>query len=206
MQTAKPIELNGKPAAGGKFPLICTPLVGRTRDQILTEVKVVLGKKPDILEWRVDFFDGMANATEVINVATAIKQAAGNLPLLFTRRSIHEGGEKIALTEGEVVSLYKAVCDSRQVDLVDFEMSSDPVHIGLVREASKANDIKLVLSFHNFSFTPGPRILKQRFLQADQLGADIAKVAVMSRNLDDVLTILSTTLAASQTLRKPLIS
>ena len=31
MQTAKAIELHGKPVAGGKFPLICTPLVGRTR-------------------------------------------------------------------------------------------------------------------------------------------------------------------------------
>lgn len=206
MQTAKPIELNGKPAAGGKFPLICTPLVGRTRDQILAEVKMLLAKKPDILEWRVDFFDGLANATEVINVATAIKQAAGNMPLLFTRRSIREGGEKIALTEDEVISLYQAVCESRQVDLVDFEMSNDPAHIALVREACKANDIKLILSFHNFSFTPGPRTLKQRFLQADQLGADIAKVAVMSRNLDDVLTLLSATLAASRTLRIPLIS
>jgi len=206
MQTAKPIELNGKPAAGGKFPLICTPLVGRTRDQILAEVKMLLAKKPDILEWRVDFFNGLANATEVINLATAIKQAAGNMPLLFTRRSIREGGEKIALTEDEVISLYQAVCESRQVDLVDFEMSNDPAHIALVREACKANDIKLILSFHNFSFTPGPRTLEQRFLQADQLGADIAKVAVMSRNLDDVLTLLSATLAASRTLRIPLIS
>ncbi len=206
MQTAKPIELNGQPAAGGKFPLICTPLVGRTRDQILAEVKVVLAKQPDLLEWRVDFFDGIASASEVISVATAIKQAAGKLPLLFTRRAMHEGGEKIALTEAEVVSLYQAVCDSRQVDLVDFEMDNDPAHIALVRQACKARDIKLILSFHNFSCTPAVEELNQRFLQADQLGADIAKVAVMSRNLDDVLTLLSATLAASRTLKIPLIS
>ena len=42
MQTAKAIEVHGKPVAGGKFPLICTPLVGRTREQILAEVQVVL--------------------------------------------------------------------------------------------------------------------------------------------------------------------
>ena len=52
MQTAKAIELHGKPVAGGKFPLICTPLVGRTRAQLLDEARVVLAKKPDILEWR----------------------------------------------------------------------------------------------------------------------------------------------------------
>jgi 3-dehydroquinate dehydratase I len=206
MQTAKAIELHGKPVAGGKFPLICTPLVGRTRELILSEVGVVLTKKPDILEWRVDFFEGIANAAQVIAVASAIKALAGGVPLLFTRRSIREGGEKIALSEEQVIALYKAVCESRQIDVIDFEMSNDPAHIAQVRESAKANDIKLILSFHNFSFTPGLETLSQRFLQADQLGADIAKVAVMPRNLEDVLTLLTATLSASQKLRIPLIS
>ena len=206
MQTAKAIELRGKPVAGGKFPLICTPLVGRTREQILAEVQVVLAKKPDILEWRVDFFDGIANTSDVISVATAIKAAAAGIPLLFTRRSIREGGEKISLSEEKVIALYQAMCESRQIDLIDFEMGNDAAHIALVREAAKANDIKLVLSFHNFSFTPGLETLGQRFLQAEQLGADVAKVAVMPRSLEDVLTLLSATLSASQKLRIPLIS
>ncbi len=206
MQAAKPIELHGQPVAGGKFPLICTPLVGRTRELILGEVDVVLAKKPDVLEWRVDFFDGIANAADVVSVAGAIKTLTGGVPLLFTRRSIHEGGEKIALSEEQVIALYQAVCASGQIDLIDFEMGNDPVHIAQVREAARANDIKLILSFHNFSFTPSLEILSQRFLQADELGADIAKVAVMPRNLEDVLTLLSATLAASQKLRIPLIS
>ncbi len=206
MQTAKAIELRGKPVAGGKFPLICTPLVGRTREQILAEVQVVLAKKPDILEWRVDFFDGIANTSDVISVATAIKAGAAGIPLLFTRRSIREGGEKISLSEEKVIALYQAMCESRQIDLIDFEMGNDAAHIALVREAAKANDIKLVLSFHNFSFTPGLETLGQRFLQAEQLGADVAKVAVMPRSLEDVLTLLSATLSASQKLRIPLIS
>ena len=206
MQTAKPIELHGKPVAGGKFPLICTPLIGRTREQILHEVQVVLAKKPDMLEWRVDFFEGITNVSEVISVASAIRASAAGVPLLFTRRSVHEGGEKIALSEEQVIGLYQAVCASRQIDAIDFEMGNDPLHITQVRQAAKANDIKLVLSFHNFSFTPGLETLEQRFLQADQLGADIAKVAVMSRNPEDALTLLTATLSASQKLRIPLIS
>ena len=206
MQLGKPITLHGKPVAGGKFPIICTPLVGRTRDQVLSEVQVVLAKRPDILEWRVDFFEGIADTAAVIALAARIKQMAGETPLLFTRRSIREGGEKIALSEDDVVALYAAVCESRNIDLVDFEMSNDATHIAKLRAASKANDIKLILSFHNFSFTPGLETLDQRFLQAEQLGADIAKVSVMPRNLEDVLTLLSATLSASQKLRIPLIS
>lgn len=206
MQLGKPIELHGKPVSGGKFPLICTPLVGRTRDKILSEVQLILAKKPDILEWRVDFFEAISNTAEVISLAADIRQAAGGIPLLFTRRSANEGGEKISLSEEEVVALYKAVCESRSVDIVDFEMSNDRAHIQRVREVSKENDAKLILSFHDFHLTPGLELLNQRFLEAEQLGADIAKVAVMPRNLEDVLTLLTATLQSSQKLKIPLIS
>jgi 3-dehydroquinate dehydratase I len=206
MQANKPIELNGQPIAGGKFPLICTPLVGRTLDQLMAELAVVLPKQPDVLEWRVDFFDAIGDTSAVIAAARAIKQAAGKLPLLFTRRSTIEGGEKIAITEAQVIALYTAVCESKSIDLIDYEMANNAANIVLVRTAAKANHIKLVLSFHNFSFTPDPETLAAKFLSAEQLGADVAKVAVMPRDLNDVLTLLSATLEASKKLRIPLIS
>ena len=206
MQTNKPIELNGQPIAGGKFPLICTPLVGRTRDQLMAELAVVLPKQPDVLEWRVDFFDAIGDTAAVIAAARAIKQAAGNIPVLFTRRSTIEGGEKIALNEAQVIAMYTAVCESKSIDLIDYEMANDMANIVRVRTAAKANNIKLVLSFHNFSYTPGLETLASKFLTADQLGADVAKVAVMPRDLDDVLTLLTATREASKKLRIPLIS
>jgi 3-dehydroquinate dehydratase-1 len=69
MQINKPIELNGQPIAGGKFPLICTPLVGRTLDKLMAELAVVLPKKPDVLEWRVDYFEQIGDAALVIAAA-----------------------------------------------------------------------------------------------------------------------------------------
>lgn len=206
MQTSKPIELKGQPIAGGKFPLICTPLVGRTLDKIMAELAVVLPKKPDVLEWRVDFFEQIGDAAAVIAAAVAIKKEAGNIPLLFTRRSTIEGGEKIALNEGQVIAMYTAVCESKTIDLIDYEMVNDAANIVRVRDAAKANGIKLVLSFHNFSYTPGPETLAAKFLSAEQLGADVAKVAVMPRDLGDVLTLLTATHEARKKLRIPLIS
>ena len=206
MQTNRPIELHGKPVANGKFPLICTPLVGRSVDQIMAELAVVLPKKPDMLEWRVDFFDQIGDTAAVIAAALAIKNKAGAIPLLFTRRSSLEGGETIALNEGQVLALYTAVCDSKSIDLIDYEMVNGVANIVRVRDAAQANDIKLVLSFHNFSFTPGLEALSSKFLMAEQLGADVAKVAVMPRDLDDVLTLLAATRQASKKLRIPLIS
>jgi 3-dehydroquinate dehydratase-1 len=206
MQTSKPIELNGQAIANGKFPLICTPLVGRTFDKLMDELDVVLPKQPDVLEWRVDFFEQIGDSSAVIAAARAIKTKAVGIPLLFTRRSTMEGGERIPLNEGQVLALYEAVCESKSIDLIDYELANDAPNIVRVRTAARASDIKLVLSFHNFSFTPGLETLVAKFLTADQLGADVAKVAVMPRDLDDVLTLLAATREASKKLRIPLIS
>lgn len=206
MQTSKAIALKGQPIAGGKFPIICTPLVGRTFDKLMAELDLVLPKQPDVLEWRVDYFYQIGDTSAVIAAANAIKNRARNTPLLFTRRSTLEGGEKIPLNEGQVLALYEAVCESQSIDLIDYEMANEPANIVRVRTAARASDIKLVLSFHNFSYTPGLETLVSKFLTADQLGADVAKVAVMPRDLDDVLTLLVATREASKKLRIPLIS
>lgn len=206
MKSSKPITLKGQPIANGKVPLICTPLVGRTLDAVLAELDVVLPKKPDVLEWRIDFFEQIGDTATVIAAAIAIKRKAGLIPLLFTRRSIIEGGEKIVLNEGQVIALYVAVCQSKCIDLIDYEMANDPANIVQVRDAAKSNNVALVLSFHNFSFTPTLETLAGKFLLAEQLGADVAKVAVMPRDLDDVLMLLYATREATKTLSIPLIS
>jgi 3-dehydroquinate dehydratase-1 len=202
----KAIELKGRAAGFGRFPAICAPLVGRTRERLLAEVAVVAAKQPDILEWRVDFFEGIGDSAQVLDVLAGLKRAAGGIPILFTRRSMREGGERIALSEAEVVALYRAVCASGDVEIVDFEMGNDPGDVRAVREMSRLHGINLILSFHDFQHTPSADALQQRFAQAASLGADIAKVAVMPQGMEDVLTLLSATLRASRELEIPLVS
>lgn len=206
MLNYKPIALNGKPVAHGKFPLICTPLVGRTLTDILAELDLVLPKKPDMLEWRVDYFEGIFDTALVISVAKAIKTAANGIPLLFTRRSIMEGGECIALNEEQVVALYSVVCASKYIDLIDYEMANEAANIAQVRDAAHANGISLVLSFHNFKCTPDQETLVSKFITAERLGADVAKVAVMPNDPEDVLTLLSATRQACGQVQLPVIS
>ena len=50
----KPIHLHGRPITDGGQSLICTPLVGKTPEEVLGELQVVLPKKPDLIEWRVE--------------------------------------------------------------------------------------------------------------------------------------------------------
>jgi 3-dehydroquinate dehydratase-1 len=64
----------------------------------------------------------------------------------------------------------------------------------------------MIMSYHNFQHTPDLDTLLGKFVQAEQLGADVAKVAVMPQDPQDVLTLLGATQRASQTLGVPLIS
>ena len=200
------IHLRGRPIAGGKLPLICTPLVGRTHDEVLAEVAAVLPKAPDLLEWRVDFYAALGDAQAVIDTARAIRAAAGPTPVLFTRRSVHEGGQPITVAEAVVVRVHEAVCAARCVDMVDWEMSSDAADFARLRAATRANELLLVASYHNFQATPDAAWLTAKFAEAERRGADVAKVAVMPQGPQDVLTLLAATHAASQTVALPLIS
>ena len=201
----KIIDARGR-KLGGETPLICTPLVGRSRERILAEAASVLPKKPDIIEWRVDFFEEIGDTAAVLAVARALRGAAGELPIIFTRRSVKEGGEPIKIGDEEVVRLYDAVAASRLVDFIDFEMGNDSDHLRRVRDSTRAHATRLILSYHNFGYTPGVEFLVQRFLEAERLGADVAKVAVMPRDRIDVLTLLAATAQADAKGGIPLIS
>ena len=206
MKAPMPIELAAGPLAQGRLPAICAPLVAGTVDALVEETGTIAEKEPDLLEWRVDFFEGIADTDQVLEAAWRIRQAAPGIPLLFTRRSRREGGQPIDLAEESVLELYHAVCKSGLVALVDYEMGNEPEHVNRVRNLSRRCGVKLVLSYHNFRETPPEAELLARFRQAEQFDADVAKVAVMPQGLEDALTVLRATLTASRELRVPVVS
>jgi len=205
MNTAKVIDIRGRRLGGGT-PLICSPLVGRTQERVLAEAAVVVAKKPDVIEWRVDYFGAIGDTAAVLETGRALRAAVGDIPVIFTRRSTREGGEAIALDDEGVVRLYDAVGGSRLVDFLDFEMGNDPEHLRRVAAAARQHGTRVILSYHNFGYTPGLDFLVQRFLEAERLGGDVAKVAVMPRDRGDVLTLLAATAQAEAKARIPLIS
>ena len=199
----QPIVVRGR-ALG--FPAVCAPLVARTTHELVSECAAVAARGPDLLEWRVDFFDAIADAGAVERTAADLKRAAGGIPILLTRRSAREGGEAIAASEAQVLQAYRAACSAGHVDLVDYEMDNDAAQVREVRELSRMAGVQLVLSFHDFRATPDAEALFRRFEQAGSLGADIAKVAVMPQSRADVLALLAATERASRALPIPIVS
>ena len=77
-------------------PKICVPIVGRTKTDILEEAKKITTLPVDVVEWRVDWFEGVFEFDKVEDVLKDLREALGETPILFTFRTSKEGGEKVA--------------------------------------------------------------------------------------------------------------
>jgi 3-dehydroquinate dehydratase-1 len=193
----KPISIRGKPAA---MPLLCAPLVGADREALLAEAAAAQAARADIVEWRVDFYREIADTASVIDAGRALRRAHPDMPLLFTRRSAREGGQRVAISERQVAELCAEVCGSGFADLVDCEMASAPADMRTVREASRRHGVGLVCSYHDFQRTAPADELLAHYRRAQDLGGDVGKVSVMARTVQDALTLLAATSRAAQTL------
>lgn len=202
----KRILVRGKAIGSDKGPLICIPLVGRTADEIRAELDSVISAGADLIEWRADFFSEIGDTRSVLDLALNLATVAGGVPLIFTIRSAAEGGQTIPLTTEQVSRLCAQVCSTGAIGLVDTEMSAQPHCIDIVRTAARSSETLLILSYHDFAATPSTDALFGKFARAQELGGDVAKVAVMPQTPADVLALLNATLRAHTELGLPLIS
>lgn len=187
-------------------PLVCTPVVEKNKESILWELEKILLKNPDIIEWRADFFEALADTEQVVALGNNIKEVAGDIPVIFTIRSPREGGQYILLSDEEVIELNATICMKTNIEYVDCELSNKREHILYLHQISNQNNTKLIGSFHNFEYTPCKQFLYDKLKEAEQYGMDAAKVAVMPKKLEDVLELLSATLEAKNKLKIPVIT
>lgn len=190
----------------GTTPMVCAPVVGKDEESIFSELKKILLKNPDIIEWRVDFFEDIGNTDDVVRIGNRLKEIAGATPIIFTIRAVREGGQQISLSEEDIVNLDIAICRETAIEYVDYELSNQLEHMKQLKKAAMLYHTKIIGSFHNFDRTPSKELLAQKFTEAEQSGADVAKIAVMPQCLEDVLVLLEATLAAKRRLTIPLIT
>lgn len=196
----------GKMIGEGEGALVCAPILGKDRDEVLAELDFVMQKQPDVIEWRADFFSAIAQTDEVLALAHDIRGIAADTTLIFTIRSAREGGQPIPLTQRQSVELAAEICRKTGIEYVDCELGNAREDLELLREAASAGGTKVIGSFHNFERTPDATFLLDKLLEAERLGLDVAKVAVMPNGLEDVLTLLAVTLEAKKSCKVPVIT
>jgi 3-dehydroquinate dehydratase-1 len=181
-----------KKVIGGTKPLICLPLVGETGEDILQEAKGLIALHPDLLEWRIDAYEKVENITDCLTVLQKLRQSVVDIPLIFTCRIDVEGGLK-KITQEKRLELLCATISSGNIDIVDIELCNGEEFIEVIKEQAAKNNVKVILSYHNFKETPSEAFMYSKLVEAQTAGADIAKLAAMPHNYADVLTLLSAT-------------
>ena len=194
LQSKKTLKIRDK-ILGGPVPLTCLPLVATDQASLLEQSADVLAFHPDAIEWRVDKFDAVCDTKIVLAALGALRDAIGNIPLIFTCRVIHEGGFQ-EIAPDDRLGLNKAVIASGLADLIDTEISNGEAMVAEIKAACQKAGSRLILSYHNFEATPDEDFILDRLVTAGKLGADVAKVAVMPKTYKDVLTLLSATYTA----------
>lgn len=177
---------------GKDSPKICVPVVGRMKEEILLNFQNLQNAPADLIEWRADHFDGVFCLEEVLTLLKEISGKYGKWPLLFTFRTLEEGGEK-PIDLNYYKQLNQAVAQSGYVDLIDVEVFRDKKVVEEIIEEALRGGVYVVGSNHEFSYTPSKEEIVKRLCTMQDLGVSIPKIAVMPQNKKDVLTLLEAT-------------
>lgn len=171
-------------------PKIIVPIMDRDAQAILDRATSFSGYQIDLVEWRADFFDQVGDAQAVEQVLKGLRERLPDQILLFTFRTKQEGGARDISPE-DYLALNRHVSESGLADLIDVEIFSENAAENI--RAVHAAGAKVVGSNHAFDGTPPHGELLTRLRKAQDMGADIPKLAVMARSPRDVLTLLSAT-------------
>ncbi|WP_392560402.1 type I 3-dehydroquinate dehydratase [Orbus mooreae] len=187
-------------------PKIIVPIVGKTEQELVDEVQFLKNIDFDVLEWRVDHFKHVDDIEKVKQAAQCINDIIGHKPILFTFRTANEGGVYPASTEF-YLNLNKQMIISKLIDFVDVEVFIGDKFVKEIVALAHQNSVLVIASNHDFDKTPSKSDIIQRLCKMQDLGADIPKIAVMPRSIDDVLTLLSATAEMKEKhTKKPLIT
>ena len=127
----------------------------------------------DLLEIRLD---GMADHMDALKIELA---RFPDFPLLFTARSVDEGGLKQLDTSQRSKLLLEVVDYATWIDveLASYEAMQEAIH------EIRCQEVGLILSYHNFEQTPA-EFEMQRLVDLSE-EADIVKIAVQHQSVDD---------------------
>ncbi len=177
---------------GSGMPKICVPITGTTREEILSEASKIRDTSADLAEWRADWYEDVFDSGRTGKILEDLREILGGLPLLFTFRTLQEGGQKKVGRE-DYVRLNNMAVQSGRIDLVDVELSAGEEVVNAVVKTAGAHDVRVIVSSHDFHGTPSREEMISCMKKMQALGGDILKVAVMPRSREDVLTLLSAT-------------
>ena len=177
---------------------ICIPIVGPTVEDILSQVQEAVQAKVDLIELRPDMWMKCSNISEdeyIPTIVTFVEEAyskVADMPVLFTWRTIGEGGET-PLCSDNYIKLLQEIVNQDLVQAIDVELFAYTEEIGSIMKQAHQQGIQTVMSYHNFQSTPDIETLHVYAERMISVGAQVIKFALMPSTNDDVLSVLRLT-------------
>lgn len=137
--------------------------------------------KADILEFRLDTLHAEIHDAFVTVVDS-------EYPVLATARRAKEGGS-LKLSDEARIELYERFLP--EVDIIDTEIASlRTAPFKSFPRLVSSKKVQLLGSFHDFEKFPGLQSLSDKVSEAFDLGADIAKIAVIIEEMSDLFSVV----------------
>lgn len=162
--------------------LICVPLTAKTVKKMLFQLELAKESGADVAELRVDLISGFDAAADL---PVLLKDKP--LPVIVTPRAKWEGGE------------YKGSEESRQdilrmaydlgADYIDVELKVAGGFIQELRSRGKDSTTKIIVSNHNWDFTPSDEEIHATIEQMWATGGDIVKYVTTAQDITDVAQV-----------------
>lgn len=175
---------------GEGIPKICVPVMGKHQEEILSAMEMAAKSTADLVEWRADFWEACDATEELDKLLEKMQNILQDKPLLFTIRTSNEGGAYKKDAKAYAHTLLRA---AKNADLVDVEVFMPELEAADLICQIQAKGSKVIASNHDFYATPAKEEIVKRLEKMEQLGADVAKIAVMPQSDKDVLTLLDAT-------------
>ena len=172
--------------------MVCVPIVAATDNEIINQVEAIIMKKKekniDIAEFRADYYESLDELDRLGVILTYIynRLKYADIKLLFTIRSENEGGERLSFSEPDINEINLYVAEHKLSDFIDVELFSNEQKADAVIAAAGQNDIRIIMSSHDFKKTPSVDEMLKRYKAMRERGANIIKLAVMPNVPGDV--------------------
>ncbi|CAL4963622.1 unnamed protein product [Urochloa decumbens] len=158
--------------------LLCVPLVARTVEEMVADAAAAAAAGGDLVEIRLDFIQGFRPREHLPLLLRGCP-----LPALVTYRPSWEGGQY----EGDDTTRFETLRLAMElgVDYVDIELKVADKFMSFI-SGNKPEKCKLIVSSHNYEYTPSCEDLANLVARIQAVGADIVKVATTAKDIVDV--------------------
>ena len=192
------------------------PIVASSAKAAQDQAARIADTDAELVEWRADCLAEqakiargvqvarLAETERLVALAAILRVLVAPKPLIFTWRTVAEGGRASSFADANYEAVTQAVIRAHAASLVDVEVR----HPASLRLIAVAHDYKVPVigSWHDVAGTPPEKAIIETLALIEEAGVDVVKVAVTARRDDDVTALMDATAERAADAAVPLIT